>query len=202
MGRKITIDSATLMNKGLEVIEARWLFRQLLSKIDVVIHPQSIIHSLVEFVDGSMKAQLGMPDMRLPIQYALAAPERIDQSYGRLDLLTCGPLEFEVPDTEKFPCLRLAREAGERGGLYPCILNAANEVAVQAFLDGQIQFTDIPVLIEEALNSASSDANEGFTCDSDVQIAYGLARIHRSDAKTRESVLRAIETGVSVPSYQ
>ena len=185
MGRKITIDSATLMNKGLEVIEAKWLFNQPLSKIDVVVHPQSIIHSLVGFVDGSMKAQLGMPDMRLPIQYALAAPERIAESYERLDLLTCGPLEFEEPDLDKFPCLQIAREAGERGGLFPCILNAANEVAVHAFLDGEITFTDIPKLIQKAIDAAPSDAAVPFSCNTDSEIQNGLERIHRSDVETR-----------------
>jgi 1-deoxy-D-xylulose-5-phosphate reductoisomerase len=186
MGRKITIDSATLMNKGLELIEAKWLFHQPLEKIDIVVHPQSIVHSLVEFTDGSMKAQLGAPDMRLPIQYALGAPDRIDESYERLDLITSGPLEFEAPDPEKFPCLRLARMAGERGGLYPCILNAANEVAVQAFLEKQIGFAEIPALIESALEAAPSDANQPFSSNIEVE----LRRIFEANAETRSAVLR------------
>jgi 1-deoxy-D-xylulose-5-phosphate reductoisomerase len=181
MGRKITIDSATLMNKGLEVIEAKWLFGQPLEKIEVVVHPQSIVHSLVEFIDGSIKAQLGAPDMRLPIQYALSAPERLNESYDRLDLLTAGPLEFEAPDTEKFPCLRLAREAGEKGGLYPCILNAANEIAVHAFLEKKIAFTEIPELIASALNAAPPSADAPFTSD----IEKELQRIFKADAETR-----------------
>ncbi len=192
MGRKITIDSATLMNKGLEVIEAKWLFHQPLEKIDVVVHPQSIIHSIVEFVDGSMKAQLGMPDMRLPIQYALAAPDRIAESYDRLDLLSCGPLEFAPPDLDKFPCLRLARESGMRGGLYPCILNASNEVAVHAFLEGRIKFTDIPEKIQWATDRAPLDAAAPFGCGSDEEIAAGLERIRQSDVETRVAVSRLI----------
>ena len=189
MGRKITIDSATLMNKGLEVIEAKWLFGQPMEKIEVVVHPQSIVHSLVEFTDGSMKAQLGAPDMRLPIQYALSAPERLDESYDRLNLLTAGPLEFEAPDIEKFPCLRLAREAGERGGLYPCILNAANEAAVQAFLEKKIAFTEIPQLIESALGAAPPNVDAPFTSD----IEKELQKIFKADAETRSSCLQVVQ---------
>ncbi|MBS1914383.1 MAG: 1-deoxy-D-xylulose-5-phosphate reductoisomerase [Bacteroidetes bacterium] len=151
MGPKITIDSATLMNKGLEVIEARWLFDTLPGQLSVVVHPQSIIHSMVEFIDGSVKAQLGLPDMRLPIQYALAYPERIANAHPRLSLSALGTLTFFEPDTGRFPALRLAYEALERMGTAPAILNAANEVAVAAFLDGTITFTDIPRLIERAL---------------------------------------------------
>ncbi len=195
MGRKITIDSATLMNKGLEVIEARWLFGVPLAKVDVVVHPQSIIHSFVEFVDGSMKAQLGRPDMRLPIQYALAAPERLPVAYERLDLATCGPLEFEPPDAIRFPSLRLAREASELGGLYPCILNAANEVAVQAFLDEKLRFSDIPALIEDALGRATHGAASAF---SGVTSDEALRRIFACDAETRTLALEALETTFSV----
>ncbi|HVZ39056.1 MAG TPA: 1-deoxy-D-xylulose-5-phosphate reductoisomerase [Candidatus Kapabacteria bacterium] len=151
MGPKITIDSATLMNKGLEVIEARWLFDAQPDRLSVVVHPQSIIHSMVEFIDGSVKAQLGLPDMRLPIQYALAYPERIANTHPRLSLSAIGTLTFFEPDTGRFPALRLAYEALERMGTAPAILNAANEVAVAAFLDGTITFTDIPRLIERAL---------------------------------------------------
>jgi 1-deoxy-D-xylulose-5-phosphate reductoisomerase len=151
MGPKITIDSATLMNKGLEVIEARWLFEVGASQIDVVVHPQSIIHSMVEFVDGSVKAQLGLPDMRLPIQYALGWPERIPNRFERLDLARIATLTFSRPDTGRFPALRLAYEALERTGTAPAVLNAANEIAVAAFLADEIAFPQIPALIERAL---------------------------------------------------
>ncbi len=180
MGKKITIDSATLMNKGLEIIEAKWLFGLPLSKIDVIVHPRSIVHSFVEFIDGSIKAQLAMPDMRQPIQYALAAPERLNVAYSLLDLAASSPLEFFPPDYDKFPCLTLARIAGERGGLYPCILNAANEIAVEAFLERRISFTKIPVLIESAMESApntslltGTNANEALehiiSCDAETR---------------------------------
>jgi 1-deoxy-D-xylulose-5-phosphate reductoisomerase len=152
MGPKITIDSATLMNKGLEVIEAHWLFDATPEQIEVVIHPQSVIHSMVEYVDGSVLAQLGNPDMRTPIAYALGYPERIVSGVGRLDLFAVARLDFEKPDTARFPCLRLAFEALRRGDTAPAVLNAANEVAVQAFLDKKISFTDIPRLIEDTLS--------------------------------------------------
>jgi 1-deoxy-D-xylulose-5-phosphate reductoisomerase len=152
MGKKVTIDSATLMNKGLEVIEAHWLFGVPVEKIEVVIHPQSIVHSLVEFMDGSVIAQLGLPDMRLPIQYALAYPERLAGGLPRLDLHKIRPLTFELPDNGRFPCLNLARLALARGGSAPVVLNAANEVAVEAFLGNRIPFTAIPSVIMSALN--------------------------------------------------
>ena len=151
MGGKITIDSATLMNKGLEVIEAHWLFQVPPDRIEVVIHPQSIVHSLVELSDGSVIAQLGVADMRLPIQYALTFPERLSSPVERLSLTEVGRLDFEAPDAERFPCLPLAYEALAAGGTFPTVLNAANEVAVQAFMQGRIGFTDIPRLIEAAL---------------------------------------------------
>ncbi|MCM1532455.1 MAG: 1-deoxy-D-xylulose-5-phosphate reductoisomerase [Ruminococcus flavefaciens] len=151
MGRKISIDSATLMNKGLEMIEAKWLFGVQPSDIEVVIHPESIIHSLVSFADGSVKAQLGLPDMRLPIQYALTFPERLPLELPRLDLTAIGALHFEKPDTDTFRCLALAYQAIEKGGNMPCIMNAANEVAVQAFLQEKIPFTGIAHLIEKAM---------------------------------------------------
>ena len=195
MGPKITIDSATLMNKGLEVIEARWLFQQPLEKIDVVVHPQSIVHSFVEFTDGSMKAQLGMPDMRLPIQYALAAPERLAESYDRLDLLTCGPLEFEAPDLDRFPALSLARSASERGGLFPTILNAANEVGVAAFLDGKLSFTGIPSLISATLDSFDRSFGAPFTLSSDQDIEAGLTRIFEADRSARERATALLASG-------
>jgi 1-deoxy-D-xylulose-5-phosphate reductoisomerase len=153
MGRKITIDSATLMNKGLEVIEAHWLFGVRADQIDVVIHPQSIVHSMVEFVDGSMLAQLGLTDMRLPIQYAFSFPDRWPALLPSLDLAGAGRLDFEVPDMDAFPCLRLAYRALEAERSLPVVLNAANEVAVAAFLDGRLAFTSIAPLIERTLDA-------------------------------------------------
>jgi len=153
MGNKVTIDSATLMNKGLEVIEARWLFDMHFDSIKVVIHPQSIVHSMVEFADGSVKAQLGKPDMRLPIQYALSYPERLANPHlPRLDWENMEELNFEPPDPDAFPCLRIAIEAGKRGGTYPAVLCGADEIAVQQFLAGQIKFTEIPKLVEQVLD--------------------------------------------------
>ncbi|MFC1684281.1 1-deoxy-D-xylulose-5-phosphate reductoisomerase [Pseudomonadota bacterium] len=158
MGRKISVDSATMMNKGLEVIEACWLFHTRPEKIDVVLHPQSVIHSMVEYDDGSVLAQMGNPDMRTPIAHALAWPERIESGVESLDLFAVARLDFEAPDVERFPCLRLAYEAIEAGGTAPAILNAANEVAVQAFLERRIGFTDIPKIIESTLTAeAMSD---------------------------------------------
>ena len=151
MGSKITVDSATLMNKGLEVIEARWLFGFSPDRIRVLVHPQSIIHSMVEFRDGSVMAQLGQPDMRIPIQLALTWPERRPNNFSKLDLSRCGPLTFEEPDTETFGCLRLAYDAIEAGGTMPAVLNGANEAAVKLFLEGRIGFCDIPRLIEKAM---------------------------------------------------
>ncbi len=151
MGSKITIDSATLMNKGFEVIEARWLFDVPGEKIDVLIHPQSIVHSMVEFVDGSVKAQMGLPTMLVPIQYALTYPHRKPLATERLDLAAIGQLTFEAPDTERFPCLRIAFEALEVGGSAGAVVNAANEIAVAAFLDGRIAFADISATIENTL---------------------------------------------------
>jgi 1-deoxy-D-xylulose-5-phosphate reductoisomerase len=151
MGNKITIDSATLMNKGLEVIEAKWLFNMDLDKIEVIVHPQSIIHSLVQFTDGSVKAQLGLPDMKLPIQYALTFPHRLPNPFPRFSFTDYSTFTFEKPDTHSFPCLALAYQASKEGGNKPCVLNAANEVAVSQFLKGKIKFTDIHRIIEEAL---------------------------------------------------
>lgn len=153
MGAKITIDSATLFNKGLEIIEAHWLYDVPYERIAVVVHPQSIVHSLVEFRDGSVKAQLGAPDMRLPIQVALGYPRRLPHRYTALDWATAGPLTFEAPDLDRFPCLRLAREAGEAGETYPTVLAAADEVAVARFLRGQIAFPQIPALIAGVLGA-------------------------------------------------
>ena len=151
MGGKVTIDSASLMNKGLEVIEAHWLFGLPFDRIEVLINPQSIVHALVEYADGSTLAQLALPDMRLPIAYALSYPERPTNPFPRLDLATIGALEFMAPDVERFPCLRLAYEAGRAGGLYPTVLSAADDEAVAAFARGAIGFTRIPELIDAAL---------------------------------------------------
>jgi 1-deoxy-D-xylulose-5-phosphate reductoisomerase len=151
MGRKISVDSATLMNKGLEVIEARWLFDASPDIIDVVVHPQSIIHSMVQYVDGSVLAQLGNPDMRTPIAHALAYPERIDAGVAPLDLVAIAALEFSVPDRARFPCLNLAYQALKQGESAPAVLNAANEVAVDAFLDGRLPFLGIADVVAEVL---------------------------------------------------
>jgi 1-deoxy-D-xylulose-5-phosphate reductoisomerase len=152
MGRKISVDSATLMNKGLELIEACWLFGVGPSVVDVVVHPQSVIHSMVEYTDGSVLAQLGNPDMRTPIAHAMGWPDRIESGVKSLDLVEVGRLDFEAPDLERFPCLRLAREAAEAGGTAPAVLNAANEVAVAAFLEGRLNFTGIAGVIDSVLN--------------------------------------------------
>jgi 1-deoxy-D-xylulose-5-phosphate reductoisomerase len=154
MGAKITIDSATLMNKGLEIIEAHWLFDVAPDQVQVVVHPQSIVHSMVEYIDGSVIAQLGVADMGVPILYALTYPERRPTPAARLDLTRVGQLTFYEPDTDKFPCLRLARAALEQSGAAPVVLNAANEVAVAAFLDRRIGFTDIADVIERALGGS------------------------------------------------
>ncbi|MCF7804615.1 MAG: 1-deoxy-D-xylulose-5-phosphate reductoisomerase [Candidatus Marinimicrobia bacterium] len=153
MGKKITIDSATMMNKGLEVIEAHWLFDIPPDRIEVLVHPQSIIHSMVEFADGSVKAQLGIPDMKVPIQYALLYPEHAPPRWDTLDLASLGQLTFEAADTEKFRSIELAYKALQEGGTLPAVLNVANEVAVYAFLDEKIGFTDIPELVEQALEA-------------------------------------------------
>jgi len=150
MGNKITIDSATMMNKGLEVIETYWLFGLKADEIDIVVHPQSIIHSMVEFADRSVKAQLGVPDMKIPIQYALTYPRHSAAHWEELDFIKTGQLTFEAPDLEKFPCIKLAYEALRAGGSTPAVLNVANEQAVYNFLDGEIKFTEIPVIIEKA----------------------------------------------------
>lgn len=158
MGAKISVDSATLMNKGLELIEAHYLFGLPSERIDILIHPQSVVHSLVEFVDGSVLGQLGSPDMRIPIAYALAWPERIGTPAKRLDLASIGRLDFEAPDLERFPALRLARHALEAGGAAPTVLNAANEVAVASFLDGRIGFTEIAAIVEHTLGHVRAAA--------------------------------------------
>jgi 1-deoxy-D-xylulose-5-phosphate reductoisomerase len=179
MGEKVTIDSATLMNKGLEVIEARWLFKTPFKNIEVLIHPQSIIHSMVEFVDGSIKAQLSCPDMRLPIQYALSYPERLpNPELPRINWGDVSSLTFESPDFDTFPCLKLAIEAGEKGGTYPTVLCAADEVAVELFLSQRIKFTDIANLVEQALTQHRAIAHPA------------LEEIMAADAWAREKVLQ------------
>ncbi len=161
MGKRITIDSATLFNKGLEVIEARWLFDVPFERIEVVMHRESIIHSLVEMIDGSLKAHLSYPDMRLPIQYALTYPERLDLDLPVLDFASLGALHFGPPDLERYPCLALALAAGGQGGTYPAALAAADEEAVSAFLDGRLRFLDIPRLLADTLDRHSSVTNPG-----------------------------------------
>ncbi len=178
MGPKVTIDSATMMNKGFEVIEAHWLFGVPYDNIEIVIHPQSIVHSMVEFVDGSAKAQLSLPDMRLPIQYALFYPERPPSKLPRLDFSSLSALVFEAPDLERFPCLKLALEAGGKGGTYPAVLSAADEVAVELFLEKRIGFLDIAKLVEEALEEHRSISNPS------------LEEILAADAWAREWVNR------------
>jgi 1-deoxy-D-xylulose-5-phosphate reductoisomerase len=175
MGRKITVDSATLMNKGLEVIEARWLFDMPPQAIDVVVHPQSIVHSMVELCDGSVIAQLGVTDMRLPIQYAFSYPERWAAPLPPLDLPRLGVLEFQPPDTSRFPCLALAYRAIEHGGAWPIVLNAANEVAVEAFLAGALPFPGIARSIEEALARADGGTDAPRTLE-DVRRLDAWAR--------------------------
>ena len=173
MGKKITVDSSTLANKGLEVIEAHWLFNMPYEKIDVVVHPQSIIHSLVEFCDGSVIAQLGEPDMRLPIQYALSYPCRYHKAFDQLDLIKAGTLTFEAPDMEAFPSLRIAIDCGKAGGTLPCVFNAANEEAVYAFLDNKIKYLDIPYITEKV---ASMHNNIAAPCIEDIERADAEAR--------------------------
>jgi len=176
MGNKVTIDSATMMNKGLEVIEASWLFGLSKEKIDVVIHPQSIIHSMVEFIDGSMKAQMSLPDMKIPIQYAFTYPDRFDSNFVSTKLADIKNLTFFEPDLEKFECLKLAYDAMSAGGTAPCIMNAANEIAVEKFLSGELTFTQIPELIKSALEKI------------DIFKDVNLETILHADRQTREFV--------------
>ncbi|MDX5373187.1 MAG: 1-deoxy-D-xylulose-5-phosphate reductoisomerase [Pseudomonadaceae bacterium] len=175
MGRKISVDSASMMNKGLELIEACWLFDARPGQVEVVVHPQSVIHSLVDYVDGSVLAQLGNPDMRTPIANALAWPQRIDSGVAPLDLFAVARLDFQRPDEARFPCLRLARQAAEAGGDVPAMLNAANEVAVEAFLERRIRFSEIARIIDEVLQRQAAGA------------ADDLAAVLEADARARES---------------
>lgn len=182
MGRKISVDSATMMNKGLEVIEARWLFDVAPEKIEVVIHPQSVIHSMVDYEDGSVLAQLGNPDMRTPIAYALSWPDRIDSGVPPLDLCRIGTLDFERPDMDRFPCLGLAYQALKAGGCAPAVLNAANEVAVDAFLERRLSFTRIPAVIASALERVPAAASGD------------LEAVLAADRAGREAARAALET--------
>jgi len=185
MGKKITIDAATLMNKGFEVIEAHHLFKVSYDMLRVLIHPQSIIHSMVEFYDGAVLAQLGCPDMELPIQYALAYPERLPLAGKRLSLASVGKLDFEEPDYGRFPCLRLCIEAGRRGGTAPAVVNGANEVAVAAFLDGKIRFTDIAAIVETALEKHSVVAADGIAT---IEAADAAARLFASEFTNNKGI--------------
>jgi 1-deoxy-D-xylulose-5-phosphate reductoisomerase len=193
MGPKISVDSATMMNKGLELIEACWLFATTPDRVQIVVHPQSVVHSMVEYVDGSVLAQLGNPDMRTPIAHALAWPDRIAAGVSALDLIGKGRLDFCAPDYQRFPCLRLATEAFRRGGTAAAVLNAANEVAVAAFLAGQLRFTDIPAVIGRVLEMAAIDEPQT------------LADVQRADAQARELAVEvlpgtAARNGISVSS--
>ena len=181
MGRKISVDSATMMNKGLEVIEAHWLFGASAAQIEVVIHPQSVIHSMVAYADGSVLAQLGNPDMRTPIAHALAYPERIDSGVDAIDLARIGQLDFRKPDFLRFPCLQLAFDVLQSGGCAPAVLNAANEIAVQAFLDGRIGFSRIAQVIAETLHrvpSAAVDTLDSLLAQDQAARAQALALLH------------------------
>jgi 1-deoxy-D-xylulose-5-phosphate reductoisomerase len=181
MGRKITIDSATMINKGLEVIEAGWLFGLPAEAIDVLIHPRSVVHSLVEYRDGSVIAQLGVPDMKIPIAYALSFPHRLQRTDHALDLTTAGPLEFFKPDLERFPGLRLAYEAAGKGGTMPAVLNGANEIAVEAFLSEKIGFNDIVFVVEQVLSRHS------------VQEEPGIDEILAADRWARQEAVQTIK---------
>lgn len=182
MGRKISVDSATMMNKGLELIEACWLFGCSPEQIEVVVHPQSVVHSMVEYVDGSVLAQLSHPDMRIPIAYGLAWPKRIQSGVSSFDVVAAAPMDFEKPDWERFPCLGLAVEAVKRGGTIIATLNAANEIAVQAFLDQHIRFTDIAVVVERAMSHTTA-------CVADT-----LTAIEQADRQARASAAEIINT--------
>jgi 1-deoxy-D-xylulose-5-phosphate reductoisomerase len=189
MGPKVTVDSATLMNKGLEILETHQVFDIPIERIEVVVHPQSLVHSFVEFVDRSVMAQISEPDMRLPIQYAMTYPERLACRVEPLDFVRAGKLTFETPDVECFPCLKLAREAGRAGGSAPCVLSAANEIAVQAFLDRRVRFVDIPRVIEGALER----------CAGPMQLS--LEAVRRADAAAREEAVRLVlEIGAGAPA--
>lgn len=186
MGKKITIDSSTLMNKGLEVIEAKWLFNMDIDKIDVVIHPQSIIHSMVEYKDSAIMAQLGTPDMKVPIQYALAYPNRIKNNFEKLDLLKHNNLTFKKPNYKLFPCLKYAFDAIKIGGLIPCVLNASNEIAVEYFLNNKIKFIDIPKIVYKTMDNYKDKNIKNYNLD-DVLQADKFARKFAKDLITNNN---------------
>ncbi len=190
MGRKISVDSATMMNKGLEVIEAHWLFNALPAQIDVLVHPQSIVHSMVEYIDGSVIAQLGNPDMRTPIAYGLGYPERIEAGVSMLDLAKAGRLDFEALDRNRFPCVSLAYQTLNAGGTAPAILNAANEIAVESFLNGQLAFTEIDNVIEDVL--AKATVTEAATLE-EVQAADTYARTTAKRLITEQKALTRLK---------
>ncbi len=183
MGKKITIDSASLMNKGLEVIEAHWLFDIPIERIGILIHPQSVVHSMVEYVDGSMVAQMGIPDMRIPISYALSFPERLPLDLPRLDLSRNGALNFSEPDLERFPCLKLAYQALRTGETMPAVLNAANEIAVNAFLEGSLKFTEIPLCLQRVMG------------EHEVKTVHTVEDILKADHWARERSKAILERG-------
>ncbi len=183
MGKKITIDSASLMNKGLEVIEAHWLFDIPIERIGILIHPQSVVHSMVEYVDGSMVAQMGIPDMRIPISYALSFPERLPLDLPRLDLSRNGALNFSQPDLERFPCLKLAYQALQTGETLPAVLNAANEIAVNAFLEGSLKFTEIPLCVQRVMG------------EHEVKTVHTVEDILKADHWARERSKAILERG-------
>jgi len=183
MGKKITIDSASLMNKGLEVIEAHWLFDIPIDKIVILIHPQSVVHSMVEYIDGSVVAQMGIPDMRIPISYALCFPERLPLNLPRLDLLKNEALSFSPPDLERFPCLKLAYQAIEIGETMPAILNAANEIAVNAFLEGSLKFTEIPLFVQSVMG------------EHEVKTVHTVEDVLKADHWARERSKAILERG-------
>jgi 1-deoxy-D-xylulose-5-phosphate reductoisomerase len=189
MGPKITIDSATMMNKALEIIEAKWLFGLEADQIDVLVHPQSIVHSLVEFRDGSVIAQLGLPDMRVPIQYALTWPERLDAPVKRLDLASLGSLTFEAPDRERFPAIELGFRAARAGGSMGAVLNAANEVAVEAFLGGRLRFTNIAAVVGDTMDRHR------------LVSAPTLESLREADAWARAEARRLIDTTQGNPIH-
>jgi 1-deoxy-D-xylulose-5-phosphate reductoisomerase len=188
MGRKISVDSATMMNKGLELIEAHWLFAMPETEIDVVIHPQSVIHSMVEYTDGSTLAQLGSPDMRTPIASAMAWPHRIETSVARLDWRTLSQLEFEPPDDERFPSLRLARQSLQRGGTASAVMNAANEIAVEGFLGERIRFGDVFRVVTETLDRCPAVASKA---PSDLE---SLLAVDREAREFAANILKAFES--------
>jgi 1-deoxy-D-xylulose-5-phosphate reductoisomerase len=199
MGRKISVDSATMMNKGLELIEACWLFGTGPERIEVVIHPQSVIHSMVQYVDGSVLAQLGNPDMRTPIAHALAWPERMASGVSALDLFAVSQLDFERPDLTRFPCLQLAYRAAAEGGTAPAALNAANEVAVAAFLARRIGYMEIPRVVESTLDAVPAEPVRGLEVGHLLEVDARARRVAEQNLRRRVPLSRAAKAPTSVP---